>query len=133
MLKDNHLAWYVEATGQSAQLGNLVGVVRRFLSEQLGPEAARQRIVEIEVDRLEQLREVLPSQPDIVLLDNMPPAVLREAVQLRNELASQVSLEASGGITFDTIRAIAETGVDRISIGALTHSAVNIDLGYDWS
>lgn len=132
MLKDNHLAWYTESTDQATHLGDLVPVVRQFLIEQLGETNGSQRIIEIEVDRLEQLREVLPSRPDIVLLDNMDCDALRAAVTLRDELAPEVSLEASGGVTLDTIGAIGQTGVDRISVGALTHSAVNIDLGYDW-
>lgn len=132
MLKDNHLAWYTQFTGTSAQLGDLVGIVRQFLMDQLGEEAGLQRIIEIEVDRIEQLEQVLPSQPDIVLLDNMDCDTLRSAVALRDEHAPQVQLEASGGVNLQTIRGIAETGVERISVGALTHSAVNVDLGYDW-
>ena len=89
-------------------------------------------IVEIEVDTLEQLREVLPTEPDIVLLDNMTPAQITEAVQIRDSLCPIVELEASGGITLTTVRAIAETGVERISVGALTHSAVSLDFGLDW-
>ncbi|RCS42086.1 carboxylating nicotinate-nucleotide diphosphorylase [Bremerella cremea] len=132
MLKDNHLAWYTEATGKAAQLGDLVPIVRQFLIDQLGEQEGQKRIIEIEVDRLEQLREVLPSQPDIVLLDNMDCETLSAAVALRNESAPNVQLEASGGVNLNTIGAIAQTGVDRISVGALTHSAVNVDLGYDW-
>ena len=133
MLKDNHLAWYTESTGKAAHLGDLVPVVRKFLVDQLGEENGSRRIIEIEVDRLEQLREVLPSQPDIVLLDNMDCETLQAAVALRDKLAPNVSLEASGGVNLGTIGAIGQTGVDRISVGALTHSAVNIDLGYDWA
>ena len=90
-------------------------------------------IVEVEVDSLDQLRQVLPAQPDIVLLDNMTPDLLRQAVAIRNELAPAVELEASGGVNLQTIRAIAETGVERISVGALTHSAPSLDMGLDWS
>lgn len=88
--------------------------------------------VEIEVDTLDQLEEVLKLR-DVhrVLLDNMGPDVLRQAVAMRASAASSVELEASGGITLDTIRAVAETGVDFISVGALTHSAVSLDLGLD--
>lgn len=132
MLKDNHLAWYTQSTGKSAQLGDLVGIVRQFLIDQLGETIGQQRIIEIEVDRLEQLKQVLPSAPDIVLLDNMDCETLTAAVQMRNDLAPKVELEASGGVNLTTIRGIAETGVERISVGALTHSAVNVDLGYDW-
>jgi nicotinate-nucleotide pyrophosphorylase (carboxylating) len=75
---------------------------------------------------------VLPAGPDIVLVDNMPPDVLRRAVALRDELAPEVELEASGGVHLETVAAIAATGVDRISVGALTHSAPALDIGLDW-
>jgi nicotinate-nucleotide pyrophosphorylase (carboxylating) len=88
--------------------------------------------VEIEVDTLEQLDAALAVRTDIVLLDNMPPSMLREAVAKRNASAPGVKLEASGGVTLATLRAIAETGVDRISVGALTHSAVALDVGLDY-
>jgi len=90
-------------------------------------------IIEIEVDTMEQLEEVLPTGPHIVLLDNMSPATLREAVARRDSVNPAVELEASGGINLDSIRAVAESGVDRISVGALTHSAVSVDLGLDWN
>jgi len=86
----------------------------------------------VEVDTLEQLDEALRAGPDLVLLDNMSPAMLREAVRRRNAAASDVELEASGGITLENVREVAETGVERISIGALTHSAASLDLGLDW-
>ena len=88
--------------------------------------------IEVEVDTLDQLRDALAGGPDIVLLDNMDPATLRQAVAIRDELAPPVRLEASGGVTLDTVGVIARTGVDRISVGALTHSAVALDLGFDW-
>jgi nicotinate-nucleotide pyrophosphorylase (carboxylating) len=84
--------------------------------------------IEIEVDTLEQLAEVLPLKPDLVLLDNMTPEQCRAAVSL---VAGQTKLEASGGITLDLARAYAETGVDYLAIGALTHSAKNFDIGLD--
>jgi nicotinate-nucleotide pyrophosphorylase (carboxylating) len=84
--------------------------------------------IEIEVDTLEQLAEVLPLKPDLVLLDNMTPEQCREAVSL---VAGQTKLEASGGITLDKARSFAETGVDYLAIGALTHSAKNFDIGLD--
>ena len=89
-------------------------------------------LIEIEVDTLEQLEQVLPAGPDIVLLDNMPPEVLAQAVARRDALAPQVELEASGGVRLDTVPAIAATGVDRISAGAVTHSAAWLDIGLDW-
>ena len=84
--------------------------------------------IEIEVDTLEQLAEVLPLKPDLVLLDNMSPEQCRAAVSL---VAGQTKLEASGGITIELARSYAETGVDFIAIGALTHSAKNFDIGLD--
>ncbi len=90
-------------------------------------------IVEVEVDSLEQLRDVLPIGPDIVLLDNFTLGDLRTAVRIRDECAAGVRLEASGGVTLETIADIAATGVDRISVGALTHSVKNLDIGFDWS
>jgi nicotinate-nucleotide pyrophosphorylase (carboxylating) len=89
-------------------------------------------VVEVEVDSLDQLQMVLPERPDIVLLDNMNTATLAAAVAMRNKLAENVVLEASGGVTLATVAAIAATGVDRISSGALTHSAINFDFGLDW-
>jgi nicotinate-nucleotide pyrophosphorylase (carboxylating) len=88
--------------------------------------------VEVEVDTLEQVDQALPSGADIVLLDNMNLDQLREAVGRRNAVAPSVLLEASGGVNLQTVRAIAETGVDRISVGALTHSAVALDIGLDY-
>jgi nicotinate-nucleotide pyrophosphorylase (carboxylating) len=84
--------------------------------------------IEIEVDTLDQLREVLHEGADVVLLDNMNPAQLREAVAL---IGGRIKAEASGGIHLGTVREIAETGVDLISSGALTHSAPVLDLGLD--
>jgi nicotinate-nucleotide pyrophosphorylase (carboxylating) len=90
-------------------------------------------MVEVEVDSLDQLAEVLPAGPDIVLVDNFSLFDLRRAVAMRNAIAPAVELEASGNVTLRTIREIALTGVDRISSGALTHQAVWLDLGMDWS
>lgn len=84
--------------------------------------------IEIEVDTLEQLREVLAEGADVVLLDNMSLGDLREAVAM---IGGRMIIEASGGVTLETIAGIAETGVDLISVGALTHSARVLDLGLD--
>lgn len=120
MIKDNHLALADEAGMTPAD------AVRRAREKQPG------RVIEVEVDSLDQLRVALPAGPDIVLLDNMTNDQLREAVAIRAAEAAGVVLEASGGVRLDTIGAIATTGVDRISVGALTHSAVGLDLGLDW-
>jgi len=84
--------------------------------------------IEIEVDSLAQLEQALPFTPDVVMLDNFSLADLRTAVSL---VQGQVVLEASGGVSLKTVRAIAETGVDVISVGALTHSAPALDVGLD--
>lgn len=127
LIKDNHLA----AGATRFSPGEGVTKARAFLAQQLG-RAGELPPVEIEVDTLEQLADVLPAGPDIVLLDNMSLAQLRQGVDLRNRTAPTVVLEASGGVNLDTVTGIAATGVDRISVGALTHSARNFDLGLDW-
>lgn len=138
LIKDNHLAALAAAQGRDAQdpaLAALAVEQARAASEKLagGLGTPIELPLEIEVDTLEQLKAVLTTQPDIVLLDNFAVADLDTAVRLRNATAPEVLLEASGGITQETVRAIAETGVDRISIGALTHSAPALDLAMDWS
>jgi nicotinate-nucleotide pyrophosphorylase (carboxylating) len=85
--------------------------------------------IEVEVDSLDQVREVLQHNVDAVLLDNMTPETLRKSVKL---VHGRVTTEASGGVNLETVRAIAETGVDLISVGALTHSAPVLDLGLDF-
>lgn len=121
MLKDNHLA-------QAGESGlTPAGAVSRARA------AEPDRIIQVEVDTLDQLSEVLGAQPDIVLLDNMSNEQLREAVAIRDQRETAVVLEASGGVRLGTIGAIAQTGVDRISVGALTHSAIGLDLGLDWA
>jgi nicotinate-nucleotide pyrophosphorylase (carboxylating) len=89
-------------------------------------------IVEIEVDSLAQLAGVLPELPEVVLLDNFSIQQLGEAVAMRDRTAPEVALEASGGVTLEAVWAIAETGVERISVGALTHGARSLDVGLDW-
>jgi nicotinate-nucleotide pyrophosphorylase (carboxylating) len=84
--------------------------------------------VEVEVDSLEQLLSVLDAGADLVLLDNMAPDLLRQAVAVT---AGRARLEASGGLTLDTARAVAQTGVDYLAVGALTHSAPVLDIGLD--
>ncbi len=130
LIKDNHLACHAYRTGRLLRPSEAVQLAREFLSQQ--PDAPRDAIVEIEVDSLEQLSDAVPAMPDIVLLDNMTPGRLAEAVSLRNQLNPNVQLEASGGVRLDTLRSIALSGVERISMGALTHSAICLDLGLDW-
>ena len=114
LIKDNHIA----AAG---------GVARAL--ERARAAVGHLRAIEIEVDRLEQIHEALPFKPDAILLDNMTTAMLKEAVTL---IAGRAKTEASGGVRLDTVKAIAATGVDFISAGALTHSAVNLDVGLDY-
>lgn len=124
LVKDNHIA----------------GVPPERLTE-LAAQAARRargarplRFVEFEADGPEQVSALLAVERgliDVILLDNMSPALLREMVLLRDWMNPGVLLEASGGVRLETIRAIAESGVERISCGAVTHSAVSIDFGLD--
>ncbi|MHC4982766.1 MAG: nicotinate-nucleotide diphosphorylase, partial [Planctomycetota bacterium] len=89
--------------------------------------------VELEVDTLDQLSAALELPVDIIMLDNMPADDLRKAVAMRDDvkLRGKVALEASGGIDLANVRAVAETGVERIAVGALTHSAVAVDISLD--
>ncbi len=122
LIKDNHLAALgggPDAIRQSIQLAR----------EKNGPDVP----VEIEVENLDLLEVALACRPDIVLLDNMSLDQLRQAVRRRNELAPGIQLEASGGITLDNVHAVAETGVDRLSVGALTHSAPALDIALDYA
>jgi nicotinate-nucleotide pyrophosphorylase (carboxylating) len=123
LIKDNHLeaGWF---TGPKP-IRQAVDAARKF--------AGKRVPLEIEVEDLQEFDQALDSHPDIVLLDNMTVVDLREAVRRRNERAPDVLLEASGGITLATVRSIAETGVDRISVGALTHSAPALDIALDYS
>jgi len=134
LIKDNHLALGAQLAGQQRYTPEQAVVAARQFVEQMQAqgELRREMIIEIELDRLDDLEAVLAAHPHIVLLDNMPLAMLREAVRRRDAARSDAELEASGGVRLDTVRAIAETGVDRISCGALTHSAVNFDVSMDW-
>ena len=114
LIKDNHVALN----------GGIAEAVRRAKAANIALP------VQVEVDRIEQIEPALAAGADRLLLDNMPPLVLREAVAL---VDGRVPLEASGGVTLETIRAIAETGVDYISVGRITQSASAVDVGLDYS
>ena len=137
LIKDNHLAACVR-TSQKEDSQQAVRVALDNVGKLMASVAASNPQwptpipVEIEVDTLDQLSAALPLLPDIVLLDNMSAEQLRKAVSMRDALSCDVQLEASGGVTLETVRGIAETGVDRISVGALTHGSVSLDLGLDW-
>ncbi len=114
MIKDNHIA-------AAGGIGRAVAMVRARVGHTVK--------IEVEVETIDELRELLVVGADIVLLDNMTIEELGEAVALVGE---EMLTEASGGISRDTIRAVAETGVDVISVGALTHSAPNFDVALDF-
>ena len=119
LVKDNHLA----ALGS---LDALPVVISKLRAENPGLP------IEIEADTLEQVERLLAMTGiDVILLDNMDTTMMRKAVALRNTLFPAVLLEASGGVTLETLRPIADSGVDRISVGALTHSAPNADLSME--
>lgn len=125
LVKDNHIAQI--APGQ-------LGEALQELVKKVGGLSPPPAFVEVEVDSLEQLERVLEEVPagvDVVLLDNMALDQIQEAVEIRYLLAPHVQLEASGGVTLQNVRQIALTGVDRISVGAITHSAPALDLGLD--
>jgi len=114
LIKDNHVA----------VCGGVAEAVRRA-------KAANTKLqVQVEVDRIDQVEAALAAGADRLLLDNMDPSMLREAVAL---VARRVPLEASGGVTLETIRFLAETGVDFISVGRITQSAPAVDIGLDYS
>jgi len=114
LIKDNHVA----------VCGGVAEAVQRAKAANTGLQ------VQVEVDRIDQIEPALAAGADRLLLDNMDPAQLREAVSL---VAKRVPLEASGGVTLETIRFLAETGVDFISVGRITQSAPAVDIGLDYS
>jgi nicotinate-nucleotide pyrophosphorylase (carboxylating) len=114
LVKDNHVA----------VCGGVAEAVGRAKAANTGLQ------VQVEVDRIDQIEPALAAGADRLLLDNMDPSRLREAVQL---VSGRVPLEASGGVTLETIRFLAETGVDFISVGRITQSAPAVDIGLDYS
>ena len=120
LIKDNHLA------GMGGDVRLAVETARSARGNDWLP-------VEVEVDTLDQLDDALAATADIVLLDNMTTDQLREAVRRRDVSSPDTKLEASGGVTLATVHAIAATGVDRISVGALTHSAPALDIALDYT
>lgn len=112
LIKDNHIA-VCGGIGQAVRAAKRAGLPN----------------VEAECDTIEQVAEAVEAGADIVLLDNMTPETLRKAVAV---VAGRCKTEASGGVTLDTIRAIAESGVDFVSVGRITQSAPAVDIGLDW-
>ena len=117
LIKDNHIA-----AGRLNEL-SLGDVVRRM--QDTAPDAWE---IEVEVETLEQLREAVEAGADIVMLDNMTPSEMAEAVRV---VDGRALTEASGGITLENVRKVAATGVDRISVGALTHSVTGLDISLE--
>jgi nicotinate-nucleotide pyrophosphorylase (carboxylating) len=113
MIKDNHIA----------AAGGITAAV-----EAVRAHNDRGLAVEVETTNLDEVREALATSADRIMFDNMPPGLMRQAVEIVRASGRRPETEASGGITLDTIRAAAETGVDFISVGALTHSAPALDL-----
>ncbi|MEM7228642.1 MAG: carboxylating nicotinate-nucleotide diphosphorylase [Planctomycetota bacterium] len=124
LIKDNHLA-HLETGNLAAALDESIRRAR---------DASSLWFVEVECDSLDQFEQVLSLDDGLVdyaLLDNMSNDELREAVSLRHAKGRSIKIEASGGVTLDTVRSIAETGVDRISVGAITHSPPRLDVALD--
>ncbi|GAB3076161.1 carboxylating nicotinate-nucleotide diphosphorylase [Corynebacterium aquatimens] len=115
LIKDNHVA----------SVGSVAEAYRRTVDA--FPDLPR----EVEVDDLDQLREVLAFKPHLVMLDNFSVELTRDGVALRDELSPSTMLESSGGLTLDVARAYAETGVDYLAVGGLTHSVTILDIGLD--
>ena len=117
MIKDNHR---VACEGQD--MNEVINDLKKKIKTK----------IEVEVDNLDQLKEILHSKADIILLDNMTPQQIAQAVKLRNQAKSHILLEASGGITLKNVKQYAATGVDRISVGALTHSRQVLDISMEF-
>jgi nicotinate-nucleotide pyrophosphorylase (carboxylating) len=126
LIKDNHLAWLSEHCRpvDDEPISWAIASARQH--------TGRGVPVEVEVDTLDQLELALSAGPDIILVDNFGLGDLVEATRRRDARAPGILLEASGGVTLNSVRALAETGVDSISIGALTHSAPALDIGLDF-
>lgn len=118
LVKDNHLL----AKQYDLDIPRLISTLR----------SKTKKKIEIEVDTLSQFKNALRAKPDIILLDNMTPAQLKKAVQMKNQCRSGILLEASGGVNLKTIVKISRTGIDRISIGQLTHSAPNVNFSMEF-
>lgn len=122
LVKDNHL----HAIALRELPAFLAGIIGRSRSEDSS------RLIEVEVDTLDQFREALKVDGiDVILLDNMDCPRMQQAVELRDKSPRKPQLEASGGVTLETVRSIALTGVERIAVGAITHSALAMDIGLE--
>ncbi len=118
LIKDNHLL----AKDSADTFTQIIKSLRRKTKKK----------IELEVDTIEQFQEALIAQPDIILLDNMSIQQLKHAVRLRKKAGSKILLEASGGVNLQTVVAISKTGIDRISVGQLTHSANSLNFSMEF-
>lgn len=118
LIKDNHLRILRKRSIADIAMDAYKSVTRRTP-------------IGLEVKNLAEFKEALRTKVNYILLDNMTPELIRQAVALRKSSASKAELEVSGGVTLETVRAFAETGVERISVGALTHSAACVDVSLD--
>ena len=137
LIKDNHLAALAASQDRPSDAAEIAAAAVERVRDAVVPMQGKSGIppslvIEIEVDNLNQFQATLSTHSDIVLLDNFSLEELRQAVGLRNASAPGVLLEASGGVTLATVRSIAQTGVERISVGQITHSAPALDLAIDW-
>ncbi len=121
MIKDNHIASLSQSSAEP---------IKEAIKRAKKKIPKNMKII-VEVDNLKQLKEALPANPNIILLDNMSNADLKKAVSLRDKTNPKILLEASGGVNLNTVRSIAQTGVDRISVGSITHSVKALDIGLD--
>ena len=118
LVKDNHLRILKDRA-----IPDILSDVKKTIQ--------KKTLVGVEVRNLKELAEALKGKPDYILLDNMEIKTVREAVEMRQKAASKILFEVSGGVNLESVRAYAETGVERISIGALTHSAPSLDISLD--
>ncbi|NBS54118.1 carboxylating nicotinate-nucleotide diphosphorylase [bacterium] len=118
LIKENHLKWVAEK--------DVADLIRR--AREQNPDLP----VIVEADRVALAKQLLPLRPDRILLDNLSPQEVREVVEARNQAGSNIPLEASGGVTLESAPALAQAGVDFISVGALTHSFRAMDFALDW-
>lgn len=123
LIKENHLSALIEE-GVERPVAEAVVRARK--------KAGKKVKIEIEVEHITELKQALEADPDIILLDNMSLAQMKQAVQIRNSMNSTVLLEASGNVTLRRIASIARTGVERISVGELTHSVKALDITMLW-
>lgn len=116
LIKDNHIT----------AAGSVTTALKNVFAHQ--KKSGQKKIVEVEVKNISELKEALSLKPHIILLDNMTPAKIRESVKIRNATNKKVQLEISGGVTLKTLPQLAKLGVERISVGTLTHSAPAADI-----